>query len=129
MNLFRHGPFRLSSGQETSWKIDCDLLTREDWITLAHVGAQMVPPFCEVEPVPGHNTEVFAQFLLEHAVPASEAVRGAGILIVDDVLTTGRTMERARAGRRTCWGLVVFSRAVPPPWITAIFRCNDPTLK
>ncbi len=51
------------------------------------------------------------------------------LLIVDDVLTTGKTMERQRIrmGQRakTAKGLVIFARALPPPWVQAIFTLAE----
>lgn len=123
MNLFRTGPFTLHSGRVSPWKIDCDALTGEDWDTLARVAALDVLPFFSiVEAVPG--AEYFADAMRRYAQPQYDPNRG--LLIVDDVLTTGGSMETQRLGR-TATGLVVFARQRPAPWITALFTFNAQT--
>lgn len=45
------------------------------------------------------------------------------VLICDDVLTTGVSMEEQRAGREVI-GLVIFARAETPKWIRVLFTFN-----
>lgn len=39
-NLFQIGDFRLHSGRKSTFKIECDALTDEDWETLARLISQ-----------------------------------------------------------------------------------------
>ena len=47
------------------------------------------------------------------------------LLIVDDVMTTGNSMEEQRVGRESV-GLVIFDRSkyIAHPWIKYIFKLN-----
>lgn len=110
--LFRWGQFVGNSGLVLPFKIDCDTLEQEDWTCLARLTAERVGSFGEVEGVP------------RGGLPFQEALlplRGNGpLLIVDDVCTTGGSLERHRAGR-TAVGVVVFARGPTPPWVTPLF--------
>lgn len=46
------------------------------------------------------------------------------ILIVDDVLTTGKSMKEQRGKRIDAVGIVVFARGPCPAWIRPLFTCN-----
>jgi len=120
MNLFNIGRvFMLHSGQRSKYKIDCDALTSEDWSALANIVAARFG-FSAVEGVPKGGL-AFAGALrpLERATPV-----GYPLLIVDDVLTTGRSMEEQRNGR-TAIGIVLFSRTMDfPRWIHPIFTMS-----
>lgn len=115
-SLFRHGKFPLHSGAISDWKIDCDALTEHDWETLALMAAQRLPNFEWVEGVPRGGLP-FAEQL------AKRTVAGCGVLLIaEDVVTTGTSMERQRAGRPAC-GICVFSRGTHfPRWITPLFQ-------
>jgi len=115
-SLFRSGAFRLHAGEEADWKIECDVLTPDDWRTLASVAARLLPPFSTVEGVPTGGL-VFAMTLRLHARP------GGGLLIADDVLTTGASMEAVRNGREAN-GVVAFARGRCPLWILPLWRLN-----
>lgn len=114
MNLFRSGEFVLNSGQVASWKIDCDALSDADLDTLAAVAAQILPPFGSVEGVPTGGLR-FAKAMRRYECHAGP------LLIVDDVLTTGGSMERHRAGRDAI-GVTIFARGVCPAWVRPLFR-------
>ncbi|KKL20362.1 hypothetical protein LCGC14_2456230, partial [marine sediment metagenome] len=43
------------------------------------------------------------------------------LLIVDDVLTTGASMEKQRAGRTNTIGAVIFARGDCPAWVKPLF--------
>ncbi len=115
MNLFERGGFRSHAGLHLSWKIDCDALSPGDWATIARViGTNF--SFDTVEGVPtGGNC--LAELLQPYVII------GDGLLIVDDVLTTGHSMETQRAGRHAT-GVVLFSRGVCPAWVTPIWQLN-----
>lgn len=122
MNLFQCGDFKLSSGATSRWKVDCDALTQADLRTLAYMGFQLLLPkrFGLVVGVPKGGL-LFAEALREYSC------HGAPALIVDDVLTTGGSMERAQKERQRgehqpVMGLVIFARGPCPDWIRPIFQ-------
>ena len=105
----------MNSGRESLWKIDTDALVWEDWRTLALMIKDHLPPFGRVVGVPTGGLE-FARAL--------ETYRTDGpLLIVDDVLTTGKSMERLKQGlgEPSAIGAVVFARGDVPPWVTPLF--------
>jgi orotate phosphoribosyltransferase len=119
MNLFRAGRFVLHSGAVTNFLIDCNALTDEDLAALAaHVVAR-IPPFYAVEGVATGGLR-FADALR----PYVQA--GGGLLIVDDVLTTGASMEEQRHGRDAL-GVVMFARGPCPPWVWPLFQFQPPS--
>lgn len=117
MTLFNLGDFVSHSGFDLSWKIDCDALVDEDWAALALLISQSVPAFGPVEGVPEGGIKL--------AVALEPYRRHGPLLIVDDVLTTGQSMEEQRA-EREARGVVVFSRGPSPEWVTPIFRITEP---
>ncbi len=124
MNLFQSGSFVLSSGAKASWKLECDALTDDDWKTLAVMVREMVGPFSDVYGVPKGGL-ILDEMLDDYR---DEKVRRA--LIVDDVLTTGGSMERFR-NRVSAWthaeivGAVVFARGPCPAWIKPLFQMPE----
>lgn len=115
--MFNLKKFVMHSGEHSFWKIECDSLTFYDWRTLASITASLVGPFGKVEGVPRGGLKL-AEFLKPYAVESGIT------LIVDDVLTTGRSMEEQRAGRKDCVGVVVFARGPVPEWIKPLFVVN-----
>lgn len=126
MVLFRLGSFKLHSGGHSDWKIDLDALDDEDVAMLAKLGARLVGKFDCVTGIPRGG--------LRLAEAVSEYIsddEGAPCLIVDDVLTTGGSMEKAKEellseaapGTRVI-GLVAFARGPCPPWVKAVFTYN-----
>ncbi len=127
-SLFQLGDFSLSSGGRTNWKIDCDYLTDPDLEAIAAVAHQFLPVYKEVVPVPP------SRGLVDNAERIAKAMRWyvqahGFTLIVDDVFTTGASMERCRLEVGThSIGFVVFARGRPPSWIIPMFQsfwvCN-----
>lgn len=111
--LFYAGEFLLHSGQISHWKIECDALTNLDWVGLATLAAEILPPYGEVVGIP-HGGIALANAL------RSWPTRGGPRLIVDDVLTTGKSMIAAM-NHPDDIGLVVFARGPLPPRVTALF--------
>ena len=128
MNLFVPGSFVSHSGLMLPFKIDCDALTDEDLDTLAHhVGTQLWLRFSEVHGVPSGGLR-FADALQKYALPVSNG-QLRRVLLVDDVLTTSRSMEEFL----TLWnaaplvfGVVIFARAPCPAWVRPIFNMVMP---
>ena len=122
MHLFQSGRFTGTSGGELPFKIECDALTRADYDTLAEIVA-MQHIFSEVHGVPRGGVP-FADSLRPYCS------RQGRVLIVDDVLTTGGSMERfrSRLGLRNdqVIGAVIFDRSGGqcPDWIKPIFTLN-----
>ena len=122
MSLFQTGAFILHSGDPSTFKIDCDALTDADWAALAKEIAARVAPFTEVVGIPRGGLK-----LAEALKPYRTQKLGGAFLIVDDVLTTGRSMEEAREEHEKKWslilGAVVFARtSIWPWWITPLFE-------
>ena len=115
MTLFNSGRFTLHSGAGTDWLIDCDALTDDDLAALAVVGARLVAPYGAVDGV-AYGGLRFARMLRLYATEGP-------LLIADDVLTTGASMERQRSGREAK-GVAIFARGTPPPWVKAIFSVH-----
>lgn len=113
MTLFKSGDFILPTGERTDWVINCDSLTDEDMQTLARIAADLLPPFGAVIPVM-RNGPRFAQALTRYTQ------EGGRLLIAEDVVTTGNSMEEIRDGR-DCLGIAIFARRPPPVWITALW--------
>lgn len=119
MSLFKIGTYKLHSGQTSSWIIDCSALTDDDWDWAAKYVSNYIK-FKSVEGVPNGGLK-FAKALEPYL-----SKDGLGVLlIVDDVLTTGASMEAQRAGRRA-QGFVLFDRrerfTSDLTWIRAIWN-------
>jgi len=112
VSIFIQGGFRLHSSGFSAWKIDCDGLTSEDIETLALMLSEVLPAFGSVEGVPSGG-----RWIADALAPY---VTSGPLLIVDDVLTTGRSMEEHRAGRDAI-GAVLFQRGAGLPWVTPLF--------
>lgn len=123
MNLFQLGNFTLASGVASPWKIDCDALTDEDIRTLAEMIRQMVGLFSSVEGVPRGGLR-----LAEALNPFCDIGYGSRHLIVDDVLTSGGSMERALQdclSHAPKVGAVIFARGECPSWIYPLFQMSS----
>lgn len=116
MTLFRQGYFTLHSGDKSRIKIECDALSNSDWDTIAIQVADRFK-FGRVVGVPRGGMP-FALALLPYVDESSDVT-----LIVDDVLTTGASMEveHARCRGRTI-GVVLFARGQCPEWVYPIFK-------
>ena len=115
--LFARGEFLLASDSVSDWKVECDALTDADVHTLAILMSRIVGSYGSVEGVPTGGWR-FAKELESFIVPG----RADGpLLIVDDVFTTGGSMERHRAGRDAI-GVVAFARGPLPEWIQAVWH-------
>lgn len=102
-------------GDKREWKIECDALSAEEWATLARIMSPYLPAFGKAIGVPrgGH---ALARALEQYTMP------GCKTLLVDDVLTTGQSMENARMLYPGAHGAVVFATCKPPDWVSVLFQ-------
>lgn len=114
--MFKIGNFILHSGQNSDFLIDCESLTDEDLRALAHKGRQLVRSFGTVLGIPQGGLR-FAEALKMYATKDSPYR-----LIVDDVMTTGKSMKKYREDQILDRGLVIFNRGRELHWVTAIFN-------
>lgn len=120
-SLFQLGACVLPNGRTTHFKIECDILTQNDWESLARLAVEVLPPFGQVEGVPRGGV-MFADALAKYISDGSTT-----LLIADDVWVSGTSMERWRAGRENTIGIVAFTRAMiaPPPWVKTLFSMQS----
>ena len=123
MNLFEKKEHFMHSGGFSNFKIECDALTDEDIETLAYLISQKFD-FSRVNEVASSHKPQLGIALQKYINPDSK-----NFLIVDDVLTTGASMEDARYSTWAIYpsgtkviGVVIFARGEPPEWVTPIFR-------
>ena len=117
MNLFEKKKWVMHSGQESNFKIECDALTSADWDTIAYLIAQRIS-FVNAVGVPEGGLK-FAEALRKYKKSSGP------LLIVDDVLTTGTSMEEMKDIYSNVVGIVLFARGRCPDWITSIFQMNE----
>lgn len=119
MPLFRNKPFVSHSKQLLSFNIECGALSDEDFDTLAAIIAKQFR-FSGIQGTPGGQR--LAKALEKYVSKA----RSLPVLIVSDVLATGKTMQELRYafGTHTI-GVVIFARGECPEWIHPLFRLAD----
>lgn len=127
MSLLQRGSFTLHSGQQSWFKIDCDALSDEDIEVVAAIIAEWWPQqFHFVQGIPRGGLRLMRALGKYCAtVPLGDDPL---TLIVDDVLTTGGSMEAARKEirGRSPQGVVIFARIKPPHWIRPVFQLYAP---
>lgn len=119
-NIFQLGEFRLNSGRISKFKIECDNLTDDDIEAFAFMISKLIGNFIEVRGVPRGGIRL-ANALKQYRTYGPK-------LIVDDVLTTGNSMERFKAewdnsAPISSYGFIgatIYSRGQCPTWIKAV---------
>lgn len=116
--MFVKKSFISHSGQKLDWKIECDDMTYSDVETLCYLISQKFK-FFNVFGVPDGGLK-FATCLKKYC---SDNVDD-GILVVDDVFTTGKSMNSfvSKNNIKNPKGVVIFSRGTRPDWITPVFQ-------
>lgn len=116
MSLFNVGKFKLHSGSNSSFKIDCDYLSNSDIEALASLIADIIG-FGKVIGVPRGGIRL-AKALEKYCSDNNTT------LIVDDVLTTGNSMEEAKSKLEDekVIGVVIFARGKCPSWVISLFK-------
>jgi orotate phosphoribosyltransferase len=117
--LFRLGDRILHSGTPSPFFIDCDALSDSDIEAPAARLRGFLPEYGPVEGVPRGGLRLAAAL-------ARDGIPGGPLLIVDDVLTTGGSMEEHRAGREAI-GAVIFARGICPQWVVPLFTMAPAT--
>jgi hypothetical protein len=118
-NLFVREPFISHSGIKLDWKINCDALTDEDLDCLAWIITEHFSPIREVVSIPsgGDRLAQALQCYLSHQ-------KDGHTLIIDDVLTTGGSMDAAREFHPDARGVVIFARGICPDWVWPVFQMS-----
>jgi len=125
-NLFASGNFELHSSEQSNWKIECDVLTEDDYETLAYIVAkEWKLMYNGVKSIEGNNSYIFAEKLRNYQQNWTNGINT--LLIVDDVLTTGHSMQNVYdiwedAKNINLIGVVIFARGECPKWIRPIFQ-------
>lgn len=118
--LIQYGEFRSHSGVLLPYKIDCDALSDGTLEGIAQVIASKFR-FGEVIGIPRGGLRL-ATALADHSIP------GYPPIVVDDVMTTGGSMEETRAKLpepEKVNGIVIFNRSPSPPsWVWSNFTVN-----
>jgi hypothetical protein len=119
-SLFQRKTFRMHSGDMTNFKIECDALTDEDIETFALIISERFK-FNQVIGVPTGGTRI-ADALQKYRVDDNTLP----ILLVDDVLTTGTSMEEMLTTlpykTSQVIGVVLFARGKSPRWIKPVLQ-------
>ncbi len=128
INLFQKKRFQMHSGGWSDFKLECDALTTDDYDTLAFLVSRRIS-FKKVIGVPRGGL-MFADSLLQYENHQSDKY-----LIVDDVLTSGKSMieQRVKLVQKSEFsdndsdyiGVVIFSRGKVQDWIQPIFRLDS----
>lgn len=119
MSLFNFGKFKLHSGNISNFKIDCDYLSDDDIEALAKVVSDIIE-FGKVIGIPRGGIR-FAKALEKYCLSGDDTT-----LIVDDVFTTGSSMEEAKSellkvSHMPVVGVVIFARNTCPWWVMSLF--------
>ena len=124
MSIFNVGEFKLANISLHPFKIDCDALTDEDWQSIAYIVSRNYV-FDDVFSIETGGNKL-AQALQKYRHPSP--VHATRALIVDDVLTTGGSMESLKQKLQQEYdniqGFVLFSRTTPPDWVRSLFHLN-----
>ena len=119
-HLFTLGNFKLHLGGWTNWKIECNALREDDYEMLAWIIVkEWELKFGSVVSVPTGGDK-FAEILRQYERKEASST----ILIVDDVLTTGWSMEKMYDIHPMKFkiGVVIFARGKCPKWVRPIFQ-------
>jgi orotate phosphoribosyltransferase len=122
--LFQFGDFSLASGKKSTFKLECDAVSPEEWHSLARIARPILPAYGYVIGVPRGGL-AWANIFQHYVTPGAKKV-----LVVDDVWTTGSSMtyEASRNSLidSTAWhGIVLFARGPVPKNVTALFMLNE----
>jgi len=124
-HLFQSVDFKSHSGLDLTWKIEMDALSDPEWFTICRMIMEYSSPFREAIGIPRGGIKL-GNLLNQHGTGKREDP----VLLVDDVLTTGESMNEFKRKRQ--WrnpvkyiGWVVFARTECPYWIKALFQMPE----
>lgn len=128
MNFVMRGDFVLRSGKKSSYKIECDALTKDDWdgIAAGIMEELDLPPFRHAVGVPRGGIPL-ANALNAYA---QEVLTGSPVLICEDVVTTGGSLEKFRRenyGGEHVIGVAFVCRGSCPEWVRPLFVVGGKT--
>ncbi len=129
MTLLKIGDFISHLGSTFPFKINCDSLTNDDIDCIA----EYIATRCNFSVALGFTRGGIR--LAENLEPYAVQDAPFNVLIVDDVLTTGLSMEqfKAKLPPQVHWddvsGWVIFTRTEPAPWINYVFKTSEDTFK
>ena len=128
MTLFENGEFKSHSGKKLPFKIDCDYLNNDDIDCIArYIASKRTFGMVIGIPSGGDRLADALEQYVKHDAPFN-------VLIVDDVLTTGASMEYEKASmlehvhQDDIIGWVIFARTEPEPWINYMFKTSEDRL-
>jgi|MGYP000011223531 hypothetical protein len=123
-DLFQSINFTSHAGLPLTWKIEMDALSDPEWECIAKmIISYEHRSFFKCVGIPTGGTKL-ACILNNHATQNPKDP----ILIVDDVLTTGTSMEKTKSYEKSfrfvpnVFGWVVFARFTCPDWVTPLFQ-------
>jgi len=119
--LVQLGDHKLNAGKRSCYKLVCDQFIADNVEALAWMLRQLAGPYGSVAGIPRGGLSLAA---------AMEKYRDRSLertlLLVDDVITTGGSLNRERerlAGQYDhIIGVAVFSRGPLPSWVSAMFE-------
>lgn len=124
--IFKWGEFRSHSGSILPFKIDCDALNSADIACIANQIASKIS-FGVAKGIPCGGIRL-AKALEKYADIKKTPFT---VLLVDDVLTTGNSMEQMKSELSQLVhpddvvGWVIFARVKPPEWVNAVFTMTE----
>ena len=114
VSLFERGLFKLHSGGQSDWRINSEALTWDDLDTIAFWLSDRIGRYGLVVGIPEGGRRL-AECFRRYSTSGP-------LLIVDDVLTTGASMEAERARHsQEVIGAVWVARGPCPQWVTPMF--------
>lgn len=124
--MFKWKSFKSHAGKSLKWKIECDNLSEEDIECLAKLIYTKYSYECISHP-PTNSANVID--LINKLERHKSFNADYDYLIVDDVLTTGKSMNDIYEHLHTDYGykikgVVIFARSECPGWITPIFQLD-----
>jgi hypothetical protein len=120
VDLFQKKDFLSHSGKKLHWKIECDAFSEDEWKCIALMIAENeTRPFYVAEGVPRGGLSLANALNKKYA----SYDKKDPFLVVDDVFTTGKSMEDFASilPKEDYFGWVVFARNPTPKWITPLF--------
>lgn len=122
MSLFEFHPtgFITHSGKVSNFKIECDALSNNDIETMLRWADEigLIPSYKRVIGIPTGGERI-AAILEDHVKPPDN--QSEITLVVDDVMTTGKSMTKHLHRHKNSRGFVLFSRRSPIMNVAPLF--------